>query len=233
MTTADPGVFPSFERSRRRARPQWRRALRALRRLLRDPERTENAFEVIAALDPDLMERGLAVMLSHPEGRRTFLERPCLLDHLRDREALARLPEGSLGRAYLAHIERYGLDPGKLVELGRSYEGEISTDDEGVRWYADRSELSHDLAHVLTGYGADPLGETALLWFSYGAFAGRGNALLMIGAALRTWREAGPGWPLQLLRALRRGRRAGCLAALPYERLLCEPLDDVRRLARI
>ncbi len=133
MTTADSGAFPSFERSRRRARPQWRRALRALRRLMRDPDRTENAFEVIAALDPDLMERGLARMLAHPEGRRMFLERPCLLDRLRDREALARLPDGSFGRAYLAHIERYGLDPGKLVALGRSYEREISSDDEGMR----------------------------------------------------------------------------------------------------
>jgi hypothetical protein len=125
-------------------------------------------------------------------GRRLFVERPCLLDHLRDRDALARLPEGSLGRAYLAHIERYGLDPGKLVALGRSYEREISTDDEGVRWYADRSELSHDLAHVLTGYGADGLGETALIWFSYG-LRGRGNALLMIGAAFAPG-AGGPGW---------------------------------------
>jgi len=231
MASANPHLLPSFERARRRPRPQWRRALRALRRLLREPERTENAFEVIAALDPDLMERGLAVMLSHPEGRRLFVERPCLLDRLEDRDALARLPEGSLGRAYLAHIERYGLDPGKLVALGRSYQGEIRAEDEGVRWFADRSELGHDLWHVLTGYGADPLGETALLWFSHGAVAGRGNALLMIGAALRTWREGGLGWPIQLARAWRRGRRAGCLGALPFELLLAEPLDDVRRLA--
>lgn len=233
MTAVDPGLIPSFERSRRRARPQWRRALRALRSLLRDPDRTENAFEVIAALDPDLMERGLARMLAHPEGRRLFVERPCLLDHLRDRVALARLPDGSLGRAYLAHVERYGLDPGKLVVLGRSYESEIGSADEGVRWYADRSELSHDLSHVLAGYGADRLGETALLWFSYGVFAGRGNALLMVGAALRTWREAGPGWPLRVVRAFRRGRHAANLAALPYERLLAQPLEGVRRLAGI
>ena len=102
-----------------------------------------------------------------------------------------------------------------------------------MRWYADRSELSHDLAHVLTGYGADGLGETALLWFSYGAFGGRANALLMTGAALRTWREAGLDWPVRLLHAFRRGRSAGNLSALPYERLLREPLDDVRRLARV
>ena len=55
----------------------------------------------------------------------------------------------------------------------------------------------------------------------------------MIGAALRTWREAGPDWPLELLRAWRRGRRVGCVPALPYERLLAAPLDEVRRLAGV
>ena len=222
----------AFRSSSARARPQWRRALRALRELLREPERTDRAFEVIAALDPDLMQRGLARALAHPEGRRLFAERPCLLDRLSDREALARLPEGSFGRAYLDHIERHGLDPGKLAELGRSFP-EIRADDEGTRWYADRSELSHDLHHVLTGYGADGLGETALLWFTHGLGGGRGNALLMLGAALRSRQGAGRGWWRYLGRAWRRGRRAGALGALPWEELLPLPLAEVRRIAGI
>jgi ubiquinone biosynthesis protein COQ4 len=227
-----PHPFPSFTARPRRTRPQWRRALRALRALLREPERTEQAFEVMAALDPALMERGLARMLSHPEGRRLFVQRPCLLERLSDREGLASLPEGSFGRAYLAHIERYGLDPGKLVALGRSFP-EIRAKDEGERWFADRSELSHDLHHVLTGYGADGLGETALLWFSHGLNGGRGTALLMLGAALRSRRHTGRGFARYLWRAWRRGRRAGCLAALPWEELLPQPLPQVRRLAGI
>jgi len=228
--TRSPGAF---DVPPRRVRAQWRRALRALRRLLAEPERTENAFEVVAALDPDLMQRGLGRMLSHPEGRRVFRERPCLLERLADREALVRLPEGSFGRAYLAHVERFALDPAKLVGLGRRYAAEIQGEDADLCWFADRSELSHDLHHVLTGYGADGLGETALLWFSFGHVGGRANALLMIGAALRSWRRTQPGWPLYLWRAWRRGRRAGCLAALPWEALLATPLDEVRRLARI
>jgi ubiquinone biosynthesis protein COQ4 len=232
MSAAHPSTSARFTARPRRARPQWRRALRALRALLREPERTEQAFEVIAALDPDLMERGLARMLSHPEGRRLFVERPCLLDRLSDRAALARLPEGSFGRAYLAHVERHGLDPGKLVELGRR-QPEIRADDEGARWFADRSELSHDLHHVLTGYGADALGETALLWFSHGLAGGRGTALLMVGAALRVRHRTGPGFARYLARAWRRGRRAGRLAALPWEELLPRPLAEVRRIAGI
>lgn len=226
-------VETSYARRRRRAAPQWRRALRALRRLLDDPSRTENAFEVISALDPDLWERALEGMLAHPEGRRLFVERPCLLDHLCDRDALARLPDGSLGRAYLAHVERWGLDPGKLVALGRGYASASQANDAGARWAADRSELSHDLHHVLTGYGADGLGETALLWFTFGLAGGRATALLMLGAAWRSRRDAGRGWWRYLWTAWRRGRRAGALGALPYEELLAAPLADVRRLAQI
>jgi ubiquinone biosynthesis protein COQ4 len=171
-------------------------------------------------------------MLSHPEGRRLFVQRPCLLERLSDRDALARLPEGSFGRAYLAHLERHGLDPGKLVELGRRTP-EIRAEDEGARWFADRSELSHDLHHVLTGYGADGLGETALLWFSHGLSGGRGTALLMLGAAWHARRETGRGFARYLWRAWRRGRRAGCLGALPWEELLALPLAEVRRIAGI
>lgn len=228
-----PGFETSFARHRRSARPQWRRALRALRRLLDDPSRTENAFEVVAALDPDLFRRGLADMLSHPEGRRLFVERPCLLGRLCDSAALARLPEGSLGRAYLAHIERWGLDPGKLVAIARGFGGRIRAGDEGARWAAERGELAHDLHHVLTGYGADPLGETALLFFSYGHEGSRATAFLMLGAALRARRDTGRGWWRYLFRAWRRGRRAGALAALPWEELLAAPLAQVRALAQI
>jgi hypothetical protein len=44
---------------------------------------------------------------------------------------------------------------------------------------------------------------------------------------------AGRGFAGYLWRAWRRGRRAGCLPALPWDELLAEPLDAVRRLARI
>ena len=181
------------------------------------------------------MQRGLARMLSHPVGRRLFGERPCLLERLcATASALARLPEGSLGRAYLAHIERFGLDPGKLVELGRRYPRRSARSDEGPRWFADRSELAHDLHHVLTGYGADGLGETALLWFTlrarrrarHGAADGRRRAAARGGTR-------GRGWARYLWRAWRRGRRAGCSRRAALGGAAGAPLAEVRRLAHI
>jgi len=217
---------------RRRPSPQWRRALRALRNLLDDPDRTEFAFEVFEALDPDQHARSLSCMLDHAEGRRVYAERPSLLGALGDREALERLPEESLGRAYLQHIDRHGLDPGKLVELGRQRE-RVTAPDAELRWVAERSELCHDLWHVLSGYGADGAGESALLLFSLAQTGGRSNLLLSAGANLRMLRERGLRWIPYAWTAWRRGRRAVCLHALPYERLLPLPLSLVRRAAGI
>lgn len=232
MTSATEPIH--FElRPPRRPRPHWRVAIHALRELIRDSERTELAFQVQRALDPDQHERALRRMLAHPEGRRLFQERPRLLDSLSDRTALAALPEGSFGRAYLAHLERYGLDPGKLVALGQSYNAGPEQRDSDVAWMAQRSALAHDLWHVLTGYGADGAGESALLLFSLAQTGGRSNALLSAGANLELTRVRGLSWAAYAWCAWRRGRRAVCLAALPYEALLGRPLDVVRSAAGI
>jgi ubiquinone biosynthesis protein COQ4 len=219
--------------ARARSFPHFGRALRALRRLLDEPDDTQNAFEVFDALDPNTVQRRLTRVLQHAEGRRLLVEQPDLLSLLQDRSALAALPEGSLGRAYLAHIERHGLDPAKLVRMRRELDAQHGPRDPALQWFADRTLLGHDLWHVLSGYGADGLGEAALLPFSWAQQGGLANAFLTLGAAQRAWNFPDREWPRYLWRAWRRGRRARLLDAIPYEELLAEPLERVRALVGI
>lgn len=93
------------------------------------------------------------------------------------------MPEGSFGRAYQAHIERYDLDPGALIQLRRDTDPLHADRDGDLRWFIERSELIHDLWHVLAGYGADGLGEGALLAFSLAQRYTRSGALLTLGAS--------------------------------------------------
>ena len=88
--------------------------------------------------------------------------------------------------------------------------------------------MLHDLFHVLTGYGTDDIGEATLLAFTLGQVPGRGQALLTIGAGFEVARALGRPWLRYDLRAWRRGRRAVCLACVPWEALLPLPLDEVR-----
>jgi len=215
-----------------RHRPQWRRAWRAMRALLEDPDHTAHALEVGYALDGDDAARGLPRFLAHPEGRRLLFERPCLLDKVGDRDWLASLPEGSFGRAYLAHMDRNGFEARSLIALHESQDP-IHGRSADERWYLERFQLMHDLWHVLSGYGADGSGEAALLPFTLAQRGTRAGALLTLGAALKIYTTLGTPWLAYVWRAWRRGRRAAPLEVLRYEELLPLPLDEVRRAVRI
>jgi len=220
-----------------RRRSQLRRALRTLRRLLDDPDSTENAIEFFHAIGTRDFERAFRRFAAAPGGARLLRRRPSLLAALADREALARLPDGSLGRAYLAYLERTGFAPDGLVALERRVrerwvceEGEPRLDGARV-FFNERSMLVHDLEHVLTGYGTDDIGEATLLAFSLAQAPGVAQALLTLGAALDVLGTVGRSWPAYALRAWRRGRRARWLVTLPYEELLALPLETVQVLA--
>ena len=233
MTTSYGPLHFEIQSRRRRTRRDWPRAIRAMRELIEHPDHTFLAFDINRALDPEMAERELLRMLAQPEGRRVYSERLSLEAHLSDREALAAMPDGSLGRAYLAHVERHGLEPSKLVQLGDESDLRAARTDSDVRWMRERMGMTHDLWHVLTGYGADGLGEGTLLLFSLAQSGGRANLLLAFGANLRILQERGFEWIRYAWTAWRRGRRATCLAALPYEELLPLQLADVRSAAGI
>src|SRR5262249_3969545 len=147
-------------------------------------------------------------------GRALIASRPVLLETLANREALARMPVESLGRAYLAYLERNGFAPDGLIAIQDRvqvrWEREMGLPrlDPVRSWFRDRTILAHDLFHLLTDYGTDELGEATLLAFSLGQLGGRGQTLLTLGAALEVWRTLGWRWLVYDFRAFQRGRRA-------------------------
>jgi ubiquinone biosynthesis protein COQ4 len=92
------------------------RALRALARLAESPDDTAQVSTITEALSGASPLCNLARFRARPERRRLLAERPALLASLADRAALERLPEGSLGRAYLAFVDGEGITPDGLVQ---------------------------------------------------------------------------------------------------------------------
>ena len=74
-------------------------AHRAMRALLADPDDTEKAFRVIAALSGNSTRRGLAKFRRLTVGDRILRDRTRMLDLIADNERMAAMPEGSLGAA--------------------------------------------------------------------------------------------------------------------------------------
>ena len=141
------------------------RAWRAIRRLLANPEETEHVFEIIEALAGNTLERNFDRLQSTPGGRHLFERRDSILEVLRNREALRALPEGSLGRHYTAFMDREGLSADGLVEASDIEERTEAREE--LAWMGLRLRDSHDLWHVVSGYGRDELGELSLLAFTY------------------------------------------------------------------
>jgi ubiquinone biosynthesis protein COQ4 len=218
---------------------RWRRALRELRALLDDSDATEHAISFMLALGSGDYERNFQRVAASAQGRALLAERPSLLAALSDRLALAQLPEASLGRAYLAYLERNRFAPSGLLELQHRVQARWEREEGTPRldplreWFRDRSILVHDLFHLLTDYGTDDLGEATLLAFSLAQFGGAAQALLTAGAALECARALGWRFLAYDFRAWRRGRRAAPLVALPWEELLPLRLESVRRLAGV
>jgi ubiquinone biosynthesis protein COQ4 len=194
---------------------------------------------VIYALGGGEFERSFQRFAASECGRGLLAEHPSLLAALSDRESLARLPAGSLGRAYLAYLDENGFEPGGLIDVENRVQARWQREEgfpalDPLRaWFRDRMLLSHDLFHLLTDYGTDELGEATLLAFSLAQLGGRGQALLTFGAAFEVWRALGWRWLAYDLRAWRRGRRAAWLVALPWEELLPLRVETVRRLAGV
>lgn len=237
MTTDDDLTIPAAPSLRPR---EWRHAVHSLRQLLSDPDDTVRAFEIFDAVDRHVEERAFQRFRADPVGRRLLASRPSLAAALTDRDGLAALPPESFGRAYLAYLDANGFDPLGLLRLKTTLEGRYRAEgrerprlDPAREWFRDRSILTHDLWHVLTGYGTDDLGEAALLPFSWAQSGGTATALLIAGTAIRGTTVFGRFLPRYLFEAWRRGRRAVWLAALPYEELLPEPLAQVQRAAAI
>lgn len=208
----------------RRFRPL--QAAEALRALFRDPDDTGQVFKIISALSGGTQGRILRRLRGTPVGQRILRERRPLWQLLTDRERLRSMPEGSLGREYLAFCERHGISADGLVTA--SQEGEFADFSADELLVNERMRDAHDLWHVVTGYQTDLVGEASVLAFTVAQTRNPGVALIVLLAFLRP-HGVHAHVRRQLVHSFARGLRAGWLPAADWESLLERPLAEVRR----
>lgn len=212
-----------------RHRPRPLQALFAVRRLIADPDATGEVFKVIEALKGASISRAVQRMQASPSGRQLLAAKPEINQRLSNRAGLRSLPMGSVGCTYLELMERQGISVEGLVAASEEIPRGVglSADEQ---WLANRLRDIHDLQHVLTGYGPDPLGELCLLSFMTTQTWNRGiNFIVFMGR--RSFRRQAPALDIDALveEGAALGRGTEWLPALPLEDLLGEPLVDVRR----
>lgn len=213
----------------------WGTALKALRKLLADGDDTIQVFRIMRALNGDTSHRNYRRLIATMEGGRLAYERVELAPRFCDRAWIRSFPQGSVGAAYRAFLDRTGYSADGLAEVSIADTDIPANVEHPYAWFGRRERDVHDIWHVLTGYEADePLGEACLVAFSYAQTGGLGWAFIGAGAALKSLRiTRGTAFARAVWEGWRHGRRAAWLHGEDYEALMAEPLRAARARLRI
>lgn len=228
MFAADGTVLRHPDRPAPRYRPL--RAVRSFQALIKDKEDTSLVFKIFESLPSKTFLPRVRELALSPQGEFLRAHEPHLPEILDDHAALRRTPKGSLAHAYCDFMEAEGLSAAGLVaeaeRLGRQKYPDL------VQWFMERSRDTHDLFHILTGYGRDALGEQCVLLFTHGQSPSQGHLLIgYAGAANIKKMVKGSSAPIfgAVRQAHRTGKGAPRLIDQSIRELLARPLEDVRR----
>ena len=220
-------------------RPEFRydlpKAWRYFRALVKNKEDTTLVFPIFEALPWKGVEAAARKFCESDAGKALFVSEPYLPSILDDHAALRRMPEGSLAHVYCDFMEKEGLSAAGLVDEFEAFLGDRPRFDDRFQWYFNRMRDSHDMMHILTGYGRDALGEQCVLTFTYGQQPTLAHLFIGYAGVFDIKNQVKSKAPV--LRAVREGHRLGkaCprIIELPILELLPLPIDEVRRRLNI
>ena len=218
--------------SSKKSTVQFKTAWQALRRLLANPEATEEVFTIIRALSGSSLQKGLKRFASTTHGQHVLSNRIDLLQTLKNKEYLSSLPTNSLGRHYLNFIEHEKISAGGLVDASDK-DITYSKMGEDLARFATRQRDTHDLWHTLTQYGRDELGELCLLAFTYAQNQNRGIAFIVLAGVFKMRPYYGLKVFSAVYKAYKSSKRAKWLPEQNWEELLTKPIEEVRQFLEI
>jgi ubiquinone biosynthesis protein COQ4 len=199
-------------------------AVKAVRRLLANPEDTRQVFLILRAMRGRSGIRLFRRFQNSMTGQRILADHRNLFAALSDRAALAAMPAGSLGHDYERFMAAENLSPEGLVAPSQAYRDDVVTAE--VALFRDRMRDMHDLTHTLTGYRRDPLGELCLLAFMYPHTGNLGMALIVLMGFGRLESNSARR---AVIEAWRHGRKARWFADMDWEAMLPEQLEGLRQ----
>jgi len=202
-------------------RLQSLKMLVSLAGFLKSPGSLDSVLAVGASLkDSPLAEQMTRHLLDNPDFAQLVSDgwRPQQIDL----SALQKLPAGTLGRCYSDQLISQGITPDTLIDPSPI------SDERG--YITHRLRETHDITHVLTGFGIDGVSELGLQGFNLAQNRSPLAVMLIFGGMLTALQNNEPLAPM--LRALARGFQMGLDAELVISRKLEEgwsrPLNEWR-----
>jgi len=233
FTPYDYGNAPFWHPERKELRFRPLKALHHFRELIKDKEDTEQVFHIFEALPRRDYREEAKAFVESDKGQQLMDSEAYLPDLLDDHERLRTFPEGSLAHAYCDFMEKEGLSAAGLVEEYDRFEKRKLGDQ--IEWYSNRQRDTHDLLHVLTGYGRDALGEQCVLAFTYGQSPAFAHLFIAYAGAYNMKKTVKTDAPV--FKAVNQARRQGHLCPRITDGaimdLLAMPLEEAREKLNI
>jgi ubiquinone biosynthesis protein Coq4 len=204
------------------ARLQSLRMVAGLAEFLKHPDSLESVFKVASSLrNSPLSAQMFRHLLANPRMAELVEQnwRPAPIDL----DALKQLPEGSLGHVYAQQLRSQGLTPDSLIDPSPVHSAQ--------EFLVHRLRETHDIVHVLTGFGTDPIGELGLQAFNLAQNRSPLAVMLIFGAMLSSLQNDEPLEPLltALARGFALGLQSPCVIAYRLEDGWDRPLADWQR----
>ncbi|WP_052518948.1 Coq4 family protein [Archangium violaceum] len=187
-------------------------ALQCLEVLKDDPGNPTCGQLINICLDLNVYALLVQRLQGSEEGRRMLSERPSLQGDDLDLAALDLLPEGTLGHEFARYFRDNKISPFKTTL-------ELKND---VDFIGKRYRETHDVLHLLTGYGTDVVGEMELQAYALGNLGIQSAKLILAFGTLSQLKERKPGFGLsaylrRLKAAYQRGRASKLFLDVWYE----------------
>lgn len=204
MTFANrPLVHPDRKISGMRPLKAWGH----FRKLVANKEDTEQVFHITEALKTRRTHDQAVNFLTSPEGKRLLADEITIPAKLDDHARWAECPPNTVAAHYIAFMKREGLSAAGLVAESEKFMPPEQQLPDQLQWYYHRLRDTHDLFHILTGYGRDALGEASLLGFTYEQNYNRGIWFIAYAAAHQIKKQSGTKAPVYA--SINEGRRLG------------------------
>lgn len=141
---------------------------------------------------------------------------------------LLHLPARTLGGAYARHMKACNLKPDFFEDVPPRHR---------MHFLRLRLRQTHDIWHVLAGFGTDEFGEVGLQGFYFAQFTNGQSALILASAILKSVLRGRFG-DLELhldafCEGYRNGKQAAPLLAVEWERMWDRDLAELRRELRV
>ena len=209
-----------------RERLQSLKLLASLATFLKNPNSLDSVLAIAASVkDSPIAEQMTRHLLDNPQFAQLVNDgwRPQPIDL----SALQTLPEGTLGRCYADQLISQGITPDALIDP--------SPINDERDYITHRLKETHDITHVLTGFGIDGVSELGLQGFNLAQNRSPLAVMLIFGGMLTALQNDEPLAPM--LRALAKGFQMGLDAELVIARKLEEgwdrPLNEWRNELRL